>query len=310
MIALTKIRDLQLSAGGSAGRPLHLSAASGLVCLNSFLYIIADDELHLGVFRFDDNRPGNLVRLLEGELPDSVEDRKKQKPDLEALTFLPAFDGYPHGALFALGSGSKKKRRRGVLVAVNSEGAMHGAPKSVDLSELFEPIGEQFEKLNIEGAIVAGDEFCLLQRGNKKETQNAVIRFALARILDPLNSDQDFGDIAPDRIDAIELGGAGDVPFCFTDGCALPNGDIVFSAVAEDTEDAVEDGPCLGAAVGAVGKEGDLLWLRRLEEPHKIEGVNAKIEGGSLKLLLVTDADDAAVAATLYSAAIPIADIG
>ena len=43
MITLTKIRELDLSAATSAGRPLHLSAASGLVCLNSFIYVVADD---------------------------------------------------------------------------------------------------------------------------------------------------------------------------------------------------------------------------------------------------------------------------
>src|SRR4029453_9088666 len=99
MITLTKIRELNLSAAASAGRPLHLSAASGLVCLNSFIYVVADDELHLGVFRSTDNSPGNLVGLFPGELPDSEVDRKKQKPDLEALTLLPAFGSYPHGAL-------------------------------------------------------------------------------------------------------------------------------------------------------------------------------------------------------------------
>ena len=88
MITLTKVRQLDLSATTS-GRPLHLSAASGLVCLNSFNYVVADDELHLGVFRANSSEPGHLIRLFEGELPACKADRKKQKADFEALTLLP-----------------------------------------------------------------------------------------------------------------------------------------------------------------------------------------------------------------------------
>ena len=70
MIALTKIRELDLLVAPAAGRPLHLSAASGLACVNSFIYVVADDELHLGVFRKGKREPGRLIRLLEGALRD------------------------------------------------------------------------------------------------------------------------------------------------------------------------------------------------------------------------------------------------
>ena len=45
----------------------------------------------------------------------------------------------------------------------------------------------------------------------------------------------------------------------------------------------------------------------QLEHPYKIEGVDAIEEAGVVRLLLVTDADDANTAACLYSAAIPLA---
>src|SRR6186997_430509 len=134
MITLSKIRDLDLSAAPSAGRPLHLSAASGLACLNSFIYVVADDELHLGVFRAADREPGHLIRLFEGALPDPKPDRKKQKPDFEALTLLPAYGEYPHGALLALGSGSRRNRRMGALLGLEEQGAVRGSPRVVDLS--------------------------------------------------------------------------------------------------------------------------------------------------------------------------------
>src|SRR5437868_3033677 len=91
MIILTKIRELDLAAAPTAGRPQHLSAASGLVCIGSFMYVVADDELHLGVFQTEHTEPGRLIRLFDGALPDSKPDRKKQKPDLEALAVLPAY---------------------------------------------------------------------------------------------------------------------------------------------------------------------------------------------------------------------------
>src|SRR5262249_33161710 len=94
MITLTKVRQLDLSAT-APGRPLNLSAASGLVCLNSFNYVVADDELHLGVFGANSSEPGHLIRLFEGELPDCKAARKKQKADFEALTLLPSYGNYP-----------------------------------------------------------------------------------------------------------------------------------------------------------------------------------------------------------------------
>jgi hypothetical protein len=308
VITLTKIRELNLSAAASAGRPLHLSAASGLVCLKSFIYVVADEELHLAVFRSTDNNPGQLVRLFAGEMPDSKADRKKQKPDLEALTLLPSFGSYLHGALFALGSGSKHKRRMGALAGLDAQGAISGTPQIIDLSDLFAPLDQHFAALNIEGAFVSGDELRLLQRGNKRHTQNAVIRFFLSAVLNALGSDARVGSIAPSAIDSFDLGSIDGIPFCFTDGAALPNGDMVFTAIAEDNGDTYNDGPCAGAAIGIADKDGNLLCLRQLDQPHKIEGVDARVEGDVIRLLVVTDADDASIPACLFSTSITITD--
>jgi hypothetical protein len=47
----------------------------------------------------DDPSPGGLTRLFAGALPHSRPERKKRKPDLEALALLPATKQAPHGAL-------------------------------------------------------------------------------------------------------------------------------------------------------------------------------------------------------------------
>jgi len=146
MITLTKVRQLDLSATTS-GRPLHLSAASGLVCLNSFNYVVADDELHLGVFRANSSEPGHLIRLFEGELPACKTDRKKQKADFEALTLLPSYGDYPYGALLAFGSGSRPNRRLGALLGLDAQGAVRGSPQVVDCSLFLLLSTESFLRL-------------------------------------------------------------------------------------------------------------------------------------------------------------------
>ncbi|MFL5053580.1 MAG: DUF6929 family protein [Xanthobacteraceae bacterium] len=301
MIALTKVRELDLSAASAAGRPLHLSAASGLACLGSFIYVVADDEVHLGVFPAVGSEPGRLIRLFDGALPDSKRKRKKQKPDLEALTLLPAFGDYRHGALLAFGSGSRSNRRMGALLRLDAHGAVRGSPHAIDLSPMLAPLDEEFPKLNIEGAVVSRDELRLFQRGNKGHAENAIVRFRLSLLLDMLSPER-IGAVKPFAIDRFDLGRIDGIPFCFTDAAALPNGDMVFTAVAEDTEDTYNDGPCAGAAIGIVTNDGHLRWLRRLDRPHKIEGVDARLDGDAVRLLLVTDADDPDIPASLFSA--------
>jgi hypothetical protein len=101
-----------------------------------------------------------------------------------------------------------------------------------------------------------------------------------------------------------DLGSIGDIPLCFTDGAALPDGRIVFAAVAEDTDDSYLDGACAGAAVGIIGSDLKVQGQERLEPGAKVEGVAARLAGNRIQLLLVTDADDARVPASLYAAEI------
>ena len=300
MITLTKVRQLDLSAA-TPERPLYLSAASGLVCISSLNYVVADDELHLGVFRANSSEPGHLVRLFEGELPARSADRKKQKADFEALTLLPSFGNYPDGALLALGSGSRPNRRLGALLGLDAQGAVRGSPQVVDCSPILASLDREVGSVNIEGAVVSSFELRLFQRGNKRNSENAIIRFQLSTFLDALSSGQTAA-IAPLAINTFDLGQVDGIPLCFTDGAALPDGRMVFTAVAEGVDDNSNDGACAGAAVGIVGNE--LQCLYPLDWPHKVEGVNARVEGDVIRLLLVSDADDFEIPAALFSATI------
>ena len=301
LISLQKLRTLDLVEPSSAGRPLHLSAASGLVRAGEFLYVVADDELQIGVFRSGRAEPGQLIRVFGGELPAPSKQRKARKPDLEALTLLPVSAHYPHGALLCVPSGSKARRHRGVLLALDEQGEPSGSAIECDFGGIFRALGG-ISSLNIEGAFVSGEELCLLQRANQGKRQNVIVRYGLLALLDAIRSG---ASLRPIGSHSVELGAIDGVALGLTDGAALPDGKFVFSAVAEDTTDAYLDGRCVGAALGIADKEGRVDSLHRLDHPHKIEGVEAREETGAVRLLLVTDADDANTAACLYSATIP-----
>lgn len=303
MIVLKKIRELDIVCGASNTRPLHLSAASGLVCLNTIMYVVADDELHLGVFSAGDRRPGNLIRIWDGVLPDSKAARKRKKPDFEALTLIPPDGEFPHGALLVIGSGSRPNRRSGILLRLDQNGVVCGSPRKVELSFILAPLGEEFPSTNIEGAVVVGHELRLFQRGNKRHPDNAIIRYPLAPAIDAIVAGCG-NPMVPSSIDRLDLGSIHGVPFCFTDAAALPNGNMVFSAVAEDTADAYRDGSCIGAAIGMIDDSGRLLSIDQLEQPYKVEGIHARLDDDRIELLLVTDADNPDIPATLFSAII------
>ncbi|OJF89761.1 DUF6929 family protein [Pararhizobium antarcticum] len=305
MVSLTPIRELNITAASNSNRPLHISAASGLVRAGSHIYVVADDELHLGVFSMTAHEPGHLIRLFDGALPESKAERKRQKPDLEALTLLPTFQGFPHGALLALGSGSRPNRFAGALLGVGPQGKICRSIRELDLSPILDPLHDAFAELNIEGALVVGDEFRLFQRGNKRQVDNAIIRYSLPQILVALHSPHAEA-VKPFAIQRIDLGIIDDVPLCFTDATALPGGSMVFSAVAEDTDDAYHDGACVGAGIGIIDNNGHLLSFQQFDRPYKVEGISACLDGNRLDILLVTDADDPAIPSMLLSGSIEV----
>jgi hypothetical protein len=301
MINPTKIRELNLTQGDDETHPQHLAAASGLVRVADTLYVVADDEHHLGVFHATNGAPGHLVRLFEGTLPAKAKQRKAAKPDLETLIALPAFDGYADGALLALGSGSKPNRETAALLALSAAGLDAGAPQHIDLSSLYDDLRCEMDALNIEGAAIFGNTFCLLQRGNKG-AQNALIRLPLDMFLHDLtNANPPRLRHAP-HVQIYELGDVDGVPLCFTDGAALPNGALLFTAVAEDTANSVDDGACKGSAIGLIDASGKLVRVERLNPAYKVEGITASVQDNCIQLQLVTDDDDATKPASLLAA--------
>jgi hypothetical protein len=279
------------------GQP-HLSAASGLVCIAAQgrfqAYVVADDEHHLGCFSIEDDQPVQLLRLFAGDLPEKPKQRKRLKPDLESLTTLPATPGYPHGALLALGSGSKELRHKGLLMPLNAQGLLPDeavfTPQQIDLTAWYAPLHAEFEDLNIEGCFIQDDQLHLMQRGNKGDSPSACISYKLADVQAWLTD----GELAPQpqQIRRIDLGQINGVPLTPTDALALPNGRWLMSAVAEDTTDSAQDGACVGSALVLLNADAEVLRIQWIKGSPKVEGISLIHFGAVDHVLMVTDADN------------------
>ena len=286
-LSLTRLRTLEFDDGS------HLSAASGIAAVEEFVYVAPDDDNFVGVFERD--APGRRARIFEGELPDDKYERKRLKADVECLTVVP--HGRGGRALLALGSGSTERRRRGALWRLGGDGALVGdEPLVFDVAPLYRELDAHFAELNVEGCAVVGDDWLLLaQRGNGRESANAIVTVRLA---DALAGRGPAAEVRP-----YDLGEVEGVPLTFTDLAPLGDGRVAFVAAAEDTDDPYLDGPNAGSALGLLDEGGDVVDVVRLEGTKKIEGLS--LTPGGAAFLAVDDPDDRALPSELHALEIP-----
>jgi hypothetical protein len=264
-------------------RTLDVSAASGLVLRDGSFHVVADDENSLYVFAADGG--SRRIELLPGVLPEKKSLRKAGKADFELLVDLRGL------GLLAMGSGSRPTRERAVLVDCRERITV------IDTSVLCACLRGPFPDLNLEGGALMGEEFVLVQRGTKGALRNALVFLAMEDLERALDSRQFAVTRAP-RIVDLELGASGAVPWACTDLAVLEDGDLLASAVLEDTDDAYKDGACLGSALVRLAPDGTLRWQRPLDTASKVEGV--AVDGDDV--WLVSDADDRAVPSQLLRA--------
>jgi hypothetical protein len=97
----------------------------------------------------------------------------------------------------------------------------------------------------------------------------------------------------PARYDLGEVEGVG---LAVTDAVALPDGRMLLSAAAEDTPNAVDDGPVVATALALVEGETVVAVTPMPEvdgHVHKVEGLALRsVDGGTVHLLAVVDDDD------------------
>jgi len=300
-LELRKLRELDLEHASGPGRPAHLSAASGVARRGDFVYVIGDDELHLGVFTLSSGAPGRLVRVLAGDLPADDSQRSSAKPDLEALTLLPPFESHPYGALLGLGSGSTPERSRGFVGVLAADGSLADEPYELDLDPLYRLLRERVPELNVEGAATMGDRLWLLHRERSQEGGNLVAELSLGQLMRSLLEDRCLDAQELETVRRYDLGHIDGVKLTFSDATPIADRLLVFTASAEG-----EDGRICGSVVGTLGLDGSVRRLRKIDRRWKVEGVHATIDTGVLDFTFVCDQDDPDEPAPLLSAAMPV----
>jgi hypothetical protein len=291
-----RLGELRLAAPARPGGRAYVAAASGLVRHGGSLYVVADDEPTIARFALGREPPrGEPIALEDDELPADPQERKAVKPDLESLCLLPG------DTLFALGSGATERRERGWLVPLDG-----AAPQEVSLAELYGGLRRELADLNVEGAAVADGRLWLAQRGNGHDGENLLVELDLERALAGLDAQRVLPVEAVTGLRRHDLGEIDGVRLTFSDLGPLPDGRLLFCAVAEAGESTYHDGECVGAAVGALALERGGAAVERLErlvEPDKIEGVTVGgFAGDDVELLLVADEDDPDRSAQLLGA--------
>ncbi|MED5621959.1 DUF6929 family protein [Ideonella sp. BN130291] len=291
MLTPQLVRRLTLGPGDHPeGRP-HISAASGLVRVGGSLFMVADDERHLvqlAAERIAD-APLRLVRLAPGPLPAEPVARKKAKPDLEALVHLPGASSSP-ALLVALGSGSRPQRDQAFVFQVDEAGALAGPAVAVAMGALCAALRQRFPELNLEAAFVQHGHLHLVQRAHGGQPLNGLVRLPIEAVRHWLEGTTPTAP-APASVDLLDLGQVDGVPLGITDAAAWPAGGWIFSAVAEDTSNAYDDGRCVASVIGRVDPHGRVARCEPLHGAPKVEGI--AVAGPGL-LWMVTDADDPA----------------
>ncbi len=294
------------------GTPVR--AASGIAPLGDGWLVAQDDATH-GAWRRDGGvTPVRLLPPVEGlDVFSEAEGTKHLKPDLEIAC--PAeVDGEP--AVVVLGSGSTPRRMRGVLVRLGDDGpvAEHG-----DLAPLYERVAENLgvsmDQLNLEGASRHGGVLRWFQRGNLAAgVVSCSVDLPLRDVVDALLGRGDPGSVGIAERREYDLGEVEGVGLAVTDAVALPDGRTLLSAAAEDTPNAVDDGPVVATALVLVD-DAAVLAVAPIPEVsghvHKVEGLAIReVRGKEVHLLAVVDDDDPLVPSTELDLRVELPDAG
>lgn len=233
---------------------------------------------------------------------DADRGNKRRKLDLEAATVL------PDGRLLVFGSGSKPRRERLVVVRAERGSAavqielVHAGPLYASLAGEPRFAGPG---LNIEGAVVVGDNLRLFQRATAiaaaaDSAVNASADLDLGDFLAWL--DRDAAAPRPHRIRRYHLGSVDGVALGFTDAALLADGRIAFLACAEATDDAAADGVIVATRFGFIegesARQGGIEGSDGRASLLKLEGIEPE-PGDSRGFHVVSDSDDPDIPARL-----------
>jgi len=287
----------------SLDRPAHVRAASSAAWIGECIALVQDDANFVAMLQ---PRDGTIraIALPAGEggvrLFDDGRGNKKFKLDLEACA---AIVGESGPQLLAFGSGSRKRRRR-IATVLGLDGA---APEAVvhDATSLYERL-EQEERfagsdMNLEGALAVGDMLRLFGRGNGQARRgllplNATCDLPLSELFAFLANPERARAPEPRDVVRYALGAINGISLGFTDA-ALLGEHMLYTAAAEASEDASEDGAVGGSALGVIAPDGTVRYALLHDAngrllPDKVEGI-VVIPGSHQRAYIVIDQDDA-----------------
>ena len=276
-------RSLLYTAGADVAeeRPAFARAGSGIAWIGDRLAVIQDDAQFVALVDPETGTTEAIALPADEKgrrLFDDSRGLKHLKMDLESCFVRPDGDGV---TLTALGSGSSELRMRIVQLHFASSRA---APevRVTEAASLYHALiaDQRFSgsTLNVEGAVVRGDELFLFQRGNGAASGgipavNAIGRLSL-RDFDRCLAGDPITPLLTDVVQ-VDLGSEGGVPYGFTDATLTPDGDVLFLASAEDSQNTVSDGAVFGTRIGILDRAGGLRTGMLLDErgkPSRLKG--------------------------------------
>jgi hypothetical protein len=288
------IKNLHYPSAVDTGKPAPLSGASGIVSTHNFHYIIADNSNSFYQFTGPKFTHAKTIEIFKGELPLKPSERKKVKPDLESITLLPKSKSHPYGALILLPSLSKKNRINGAIYKLTANGNVTGPMQPVDFTNLRKQLADKIDELNIEAALIRGDEFILFNRGVSKKTKSSLIKLEINCL--SLNSDKyEFTKKCRPQITNISFGEIDKIEYTITDATQF-NDKIYFLAAAEDTENTYKDGEIRGSLIGELTLDGKIVWSKPISKKTKLEGLSVAANSTDKNIIFYAvsdlDADD------------------
>lgn len=303
LLPIRLIKLLHLDQPLPDGRA-HASAASGLVQVGDTSVVALDDEHHIGLFPSGASTRGRALRVLPGDLPLPSAQRKRHKPDLEAIVRIDGALPNDAATVVAFGSGSAAGRCRAIVLPLDDGGHLSASSGAVlDLDALYGRLRHAVPDLNIEAAVVVDRHLVLVSRANGTVRHNTVIRFPIDAVRSWIGGAGDAP--VPASIEPLDLGEMHGVPLGVTDATVHPDGGWLVSAAAEDTRDSYADGRVVGTALVWLSVMLEPIARWRLEPIVKVEGIAAQRRGSTIRVVMVTDADDPNAPAGLYEATLP-----
>lgn len=285
----------------------NIPSASAVEVVNGNIYIVGDDSAFLYVLKYDLTLLDKIA-LYEAKDQDIVENRilKKKKADLECIAKF-NINGYAH--LLILGSGSKSPRRDiAYLVKLPTPYNKKHLVWSVSLVKWYsflrmnEDVTGPSGVLNFEAAAATENYMYLFNREN-----NAVLRFDLVEFVEFIQGHTDgipFPTVISSDLPAIENIRSG------FSGADYFDHTLFFTAAAENTSNAIDDGAIMGSAVGIlsfngeektrgkitsgfVGTVSDYTLIPKINDlPLKIESISVYEKEGDSSYIAIAVSDD------------------